>query len=173
LRKVELVNLGRVVRSHGKEGFLKVSLYERQLPDFACSRIYLQKGGDRRAYRLESLEFKHNHCFLKLEGIDTQAQADRVVNCEVLAEASCFGRPGEGCYYQFEISGCRVVTVDGRELGEVSGIVEAGSNELLTVTDGKKEIFVPFVEAVCVRIEPREKLIVIDPPEGLLELNEV
>jgi ribosomal 30S subunit maturation factor RimM len=36
-----------------------------------------------------------------------------------------------------------------------------------------RELFVPFTEAICVEVDPEARVIVIDPPDGLLELNEI
>lgn len=173
MKKADLVLFGRVVRSHGKEGFLKVRSTERPAPGFACETIYLQTGGNSEAHRVESLEFKHNHYFLKLAGIDDLESADRTEGAEVLVDAGCFGPLAPGRYYDFELLGCRVVTTAGLEAGTVEGIIHAGENVLLTVSDGRREVYVPFVEKVCVRVSTEEKVIVIDPPEGLLDLNEI
>ena len=62
---------------------------------------------------------------------------------------------------------------DGTEVGEVAGILEAGGPVLLVVRRGDREVYVPFTEGICVKVDPEAKAIVIDPPEGLLELNEI
>lgn len=46
-------------------------------------------------------------------------------------------------------------------------------NNLLVVRKGKNEILVPFTHLVCLEIDLKRKRIRIDPPEGLLELNEI
>lgn len=175
MKRAELVTLGKVLRSHGKAGVLKVRLYDGELPDRACSRLHLQRGADRKTYQVESLDFRCNCCFIKLKGVDTLAKADQTVGSEVLVDSECYSAPAEeGNYYEYEILGCRVETVDGRAVGEVGRVIKAGPGSLLSVIDGGgREVLVPFVEQVCVRIEPDEKLIVIDPPQGLLDLNEI
>ena len=50
--------------------------------------------------------------------------------------------------------------------------VTAGAN-VLVVARGDDEIFVPFAEPICLRVDPADRVIVIDPPDGLLELNEI
>jgi ribosomal 30S subunit maturation factor RimM len=37
--------------------------------------------------------------------------------------------------------------------------------------DGKGEVLIPLAQEICKRIDPAAKLIVIDPPEELLDLN--
>jgi 16S rRNA processing protein RimM len=43
---------------------------------------------------------------------------------------------------------------------------------LVLARDGG-EIFVPFTDAICVEVDTEAGTIVIDPPDGLLELNEI
>ena len=69
--------------------------------------------------------------------------------------------------------GSGVETVSGRSLGVVKGLIPAGSSDLLVVEGSGKEYLIPFVEDICVEIDPDNRRIRIDPPEGLLELNEI
>jgi 16S rRNA processing protein RimM len=64
-----------------------------------------------------------------------------------------------------------VETVSGEVVGQVTRIDAFGSAPLLVVTDGRHEVLIPLAEAICVRIDPAARRIVIDPPEGLLEAN--
>jgi 16S rRNA processing protein RimM len=60
-------------------------------------------------------------------------------------------------------------------VGEVRTVWEAGGAPLLILapTAGKDEIYVPFNRAICPVIDVAAKRIVIDPPDGLLDLNEI
>jgi 16S rRNA processing protein RimM len=68
-----------------------------------------------------------------------------------------------------------VATVRGRPIGRVADLWEVGDAALLVVDPGPEgeEILIPFNRTICVEIDPRAKKIVIDPPEGLLDLNEI
>jgi ribosomal 30S subunit maturation factor RimM len=46
-------------------------------------------------------------------------------------------------------------------------------NDLLVVVKGKKEILVPFAKPICLKIDLKRKEILVDLPEGLLELDEI
>jgi ribosomal 30S subunit maturation factor RimM len=45
-----------------------------------------------------------------------------------------------------------------------------GAAPLLAVQDGKRELLIPLVLSICVKIDTAQKRIVLDPPEGLLDL---
>lgn len=76
-------------------------------------------------------------------------------------------------FYDFEVLGRRVVTREGTEVGEVAGILETGGPALLVVRRGEREVYVPLAEGILVRFDRGSGPVVIDPPDGLLELNEI
>jgi 16S rRNA processing protein RimM len=173
LKKADLVRIGKVLRSQGKEGYLKIRLHEKGLPRPALSKVYLGRPGGFEEYDVEFVELDRNSYFLKLKGIDTLAQSDGLAGLEVFIPEESF-RPLEGgLFYDFQVIGSRVVTGDGTEVGTVREILSAGGSNLLVVVRDEKEYYVPFAEPICRRVDPEKREIIIDPPDGLLELNEI
>jgi len=58
-----------------------------------------------------------------------------------------------------------------KPLGTVTEVERAGGTDILHVADGSQDVLVPFARAICKVVDPAARLIVIDPPEGLLDLN--
>ena len=173
MKKADLVRLGKVLRSQGREGRLKVRLREEALPGLDLKTVVLGGPGGFEEYEVESLELDRNSHFLKLKGVDTLAQSDALAGRDVYIQEAAFPPLEGGRYYDFQVLGSRVVTSDGTEVGTVHGILPAGGQDLLVIARGDKECYVPFVEAICRRIDPVKREIVIDPPDGLLDLNEI
>jgi len=67
------------------------------------------------------------------------------------------------------------VTSGGRDVGRVVDLWEVGESTILVVDSGpaREEVLIPFNRSICVAIDPKARRIVIDPPEGLLDLNEI
>ncbi len=173
MKRADLVLVGKVVRSQGKDGRLKVRFYEQPPPGFPGSQVHLHDSGRFEEYQVESLDRDRNSFFLKLRGVDTLARADALAGREIFAEEGVFPGLEQGRYYVFQLIGSRVVTKDGVEVGTVAGIMPAGGSNLLVVAGGGKERYVPLTEGICVKIDPDAREIVIDPPAGLLDLNEI
>jgi ribosomal 30S subunit maturation factor RimM len=55
----------------------------------------------------------------------------------------------------------------------VKDILPIRDNDMLVVETEKKEILIPFTSEICREIKTEKREIIIDPPEGLLELNEI
>ncbi|MDY3126816.1 MAG: ribosome maturation factor RimM, partial [Corynebacterium sp.] len=73
-------------------------------------------------------------------------------------------------FYDHELEGLRVY-VDGKDIGEVSGITHGPTQSLLELKlTGGKEALVPFVEEIVPEIDIEAGIVIVTPPEGLLEL---
>jgi len=80
-----------------------------------------------------------------------------------------FPRPDGGLPFRY--LGRRVVTADGRTVGEVDEVRLAGAGHMLVIVDEDGEILIPAV-APILRDDPGlEGDLVIDPPEGLLDVH--
>jgi 16S rRNA processing protein RimM len=64
-----------------------------------------------------------------------------------------------------------VETTDGRVIGLVDRVELGTGTPILVVAGPASEVLVPLAEEICRRVDVPARLIVIDPPPGLLELN--
>uniref|UniRef100_UPI003D7AF1E3 ribosome maturation factor RimM n=1 Tax=Nocardia brasiliensis TaxID=37326 RepID=UPI003D7AF1E3 len=74
-------------------------------------------------------------------------------------------------YYDHELEGLTVQLTDETVVGTVREVLHSAAGELLSVraaADGR-EILIPFVTAIVPTVSLADRLIVIDPPEGLLD----
>ena len=112
-------------------------------------------------------------CIVKLRGIDNLDSAQGLAGQEIwIPEEDLQPLESDG-YYHFQLIGCSVVTESGNSIGLVKDILVIEENDLLVVEKGEGEVFVPFTESICVNVNLEKGEIVIDPPDGLLDLNEI
>ena len=122
---------------------------------------------------MESFRTGNNYFLLKFEGVNSIEEALDLVGAEVQVPEKELSPPRSGEFYLFKLVGCTVFSVEGFEVGVVEGVIPAAGNNLLQVIKDGKEILVPFTESICIEVNTFEKRIRIDPPKGLLDLNEV
>ncbi|MDD8021184.1 MAG: ribosome maturation factor RimM [Acidobacteriota bacterium] len=172
MKKADLVAVGRVIRGEGKDGTIKVRFHPWIREPF-FKEVYIEQEGECRSFKVERFSRAANSFFLKLKTVDDVEAAEALRGCGLMASPGDFPRPGHGVYYDFELIGCQVETMDGQKVGTITDLNEAGSLTLLIVKGARRTVEIPLVEAICCQIEVEKKLIIIDPPEGLLELNEI
>lgn len=137
------------------------------------SRVFLRKKGVLEEFQVESLRLYKDFYILKLKGIDSLAKAREITGEEVLLPEEEIQPLKKDHYYFFQIIGCSVVTKSGERIGKVKDFLSIKNNDLLVVSKGSREIFVPFTKDICIQVNLDKREIVIDPPEGLLDLNEI
>ncbi|HEV7700701.1 MAG TPA: ribosome maturation factor RimM, partial [Pyrinomonadaceae bacterium] len=105
---------------------------------------------------------------LKFEGVDSIDDAELLRKADICVPETDSVELEDGEYFDWQLAGCKVETVDGQEIGEVVEMMRPGGTELLVVK-GEKEYLIPFATSICTEVDIMEKRIVIDPPEGLLD----
>jgi 16S rRNA processing protein RimM len=167
-----LVAVARAVKTRGLKGEIVADL----LTDFperfeTVSRlIALAPNGEREVVELENHWFRKDRIVLKFIGCDSIEAASKFIGYEFAVPESERVPLDEGSFYQWELEGCRVETLQGEYVGTVSSIMRTGGTEMLVIEGTGKQTLVPVVESIVVKIDLTSKKIVIDPPEGLLEL---
>jgi 16S rRNA processing protein RimM len=166
---VNLVRIGKIVRAIGLDGLVGVAGSDGALGDL--ERIALRRGDDPPQERAVVLARPQGRVWaMQLEGVSDRNAAEALVGSEVLAEREDLGEAGEGLHYWADLEGLAVVTVAGESVGRVTGLLETGAADVLVVTmDGGREVLIPL--APYVKVEREAGRILVDPPEGLLDLE--
>jgi 16S rRNA processing protein RimM len=169
----ELIIVARAVRTRGLKGELVADV----LTDFperferVSELTGVSPSGERQQFVLESYWFQNDRMVLKFAGYDSIDSAKTLVGYD-------FGLPeaervelAKDEFYDWELEGCLVETTLGSALGKVREVMRTGGVELLVVeNDQLSEIFIPMVASIVIEIDVAGKRIVVDPPEGLLDL---
>lgn len=175
LSQVELVTVARVAKPRGVRGEVACDL----LTDFPERFDGLEEliavfpGGRRERLTLESHWLHGDRIVLKLEGFDSPEASAALAGCMLAVPESEAVELEEGEFYDWQLEGCRVETVEGVSVGTVREVLHTGGEApVLVIRDeDERENLVPLAESICVEIDVDTKLIRVDAPEGLLEVN--
>ena len=168
----ELVIIARAVKPRGLKGELVAQLltdFPERFEDVE-ELVLVSPTGERTVGRLEDYWFQNDRVVLKLAGYDDVEAARQLVGFEfAVPEAERVALPSDH-YYDWELEGC-TVTVGSESIGQVQSVIRTGGTEILAIADENgKESLVPLVDDIVVEIDAAAKTIVVDPPEGLLDL---
>ncbi len=168
----DLVIIARAAKPRGLKGEIVAEL----LTDFPErfdeieNLILISPKGERTTGRLEDHWFQNDRVVLKLADYDDVDAAKELVGYEfAVPEAERVQLPADE-YYDWELEGC-VVKAGDETLGKVQSVLKTGGAEILVVADENgNERLIPLVDSIVVEIDTAAKTIVVDPPEGLLDL---
>ena len=102
--------------------------------------------------------------------IEDRNEAEAIAGRYLLIRMEDAEPRAEGEHFYHELLGADVVTVDGQRVGRVREVYDTDPAHLLEVKGEGKVHLIPFTEQVVREVDAEAKRIVIDPPEGLLEL---
>lgn len=83
----------------------------------------------------------------QLAEIETREQAEALHGAELFIDRDDLPAAAAGAWYWHDLIGLAVFNREGRRLGEVSGLLDAGVHDVLEIrrSDGSGEVLVPFV----------------------------
>lgn len=139
--------------------------FPERLPEWPALEI-VGGGGPRRAKVQYVKGIVGGRCIVKLEGVQDRDQAEAIRNQVLRIKRSDIPPLADGEHYDFQIVGLRIVTTDGRDLGEIVQIMRTGANDIYE-TDA--DILIPAVADIVQEIDLENGRIVVEPMEGLLD----
>lgn len=167
----DLVAIANIVRTRGLKGEVVADILTDFPERFESLETVtaVRENGTRSELKIEKFWFQSGRVILKFEGFDTIESGETLRNVEICVPESDAVDLEDGEFYDWELAGCKVETIGGETIGEVSELMRTGGTELLVVKSESKEYLIPFAETICVEVDVESKLIKVDPPEGLLE----
>ncbi len=134
--------------------------------------LLVERAGETSPATITSVRFHRGRPILGLSGVTTMDAAEALAGAALKVPASELAALPPGTFYRHDLVGCRVETAAGRVVGSVRA-VEGESTQSRLVVQGERggDILIPFAADICTTIDPAARRIVIEPPDGLLELN--
>ena len=152
------VVVGRLGAVYGIKGWLKVHSFTDDAESiFEYSPWLTQQNGEWREIRVSGWKRHNNGLVCKLDAIDQREDAQALAGVDIAVQPHSFPDLSEGEYYWSDLMGCQVVNLNGYQMGEVTELMETGSNDVLVVKAklndayGMKERLIPFLEGQVIK----------------------
>jgi 16S rRNA processing protein RimM len=168
----KLIPIGRISAAHGVRGWLRMQVFgdggEALRP--GVSLVLTPPEGGATVFELRQVTpgRKGGEVRLGLEGVSDRAAADALRGSAVAVAAAALGAADEGEVWVHDLVGCRVESEQGAALGEIRGLWEAGSSDVLVLAaaDGREHL----VPAALMRdIDLAARRVVIELLPGLID----
>jgi len=113
---------------------------------------------------------KNEFLRIKFEDIDTDEAADGLLGCEIYLPLSMLPKLEGDKFYFHEIIGFTAEDQRLGDIGTIVGINDTSSQALFEIKKGDVEILVPMIDHFIVKVDRDNKKIILDTPEGLVDL---
>lgn len=168
-----LVTVGTVARAHGLAGQVVVAGHNTAAPDRfrPGTALHTQLLGEPRVLVVTHATPFQTRWLVAFDGVTDRDAAEQLHGADLRVPVENLPALPDGVFYHHALVGCEVHTTSGRSVGQVARVEGDGGQSVLVVAADGHEVLIPLVEALCPVIDPEHGRIVVDPPEGLLELN--
>jgi 16S rRNA processing protein RimM len=169
----ELLLVGTVARAHGNKGQVIVN----PQTDFAQERfavgneLVVEQHGHTATRRITAVRFHDGRPIVALGGVETMNDAEALAGAELKMPASALGALPANTFYRHDLVGCDVTDTAGRTIGRVTDVEGPLERSLLIVARGRGDVMVPMADGIVVKVDTVAKQIVVELPEGLLDVN--
>jgi 16S rRNA processing protein RimM len=165
----EWTAIAALVRPRGNKGELTAVSLSSKPERFAhLTKVHLF--GDGSEYTVERVWEHDGALVFKFAGVDSINDAEKLRGAEVRVPFEERVPLDEGEYFQSDLIGCEVRDiVTERLIGHVTGWEEYGGPSLLDVDNGR--VLIPFVKAICPEVDTAARVIKVQLPEGLEDLD--
>jgi len=166
---MDILEVGKIVNTHGLKGEVKVVPWTDYPEVFEDIKNVSLKNGQN--FKIKGVKYQKNNIILKLSGIDTIEDAEKLKNSILFAEKTELGELPDGVYYVADLLGLRVKTDEGEILGTISDVINTGANDIYEVKrEDKKPLLIPVIDDVVLNISIEDGEVLVHLMEGLLEL---
>ncbi|WP_251549129.1 ribosome maturation factor RimM [Neobacillus muris] len=166
-------NVGKIVNTHGVKGEVRV-ISKTDFPEQRYQKgnklfLFLPKSQTPIELIVKSHRTHKNFDLLVFEGYENINEVEKFKEGILKVPESQLTDLEEDEFYFHEIIGCRVETAAGEEIGKITEILTPGANDVWVVKDlHGKEILIPYIQEVVKKVNVQDKLVIIEPMEGLL-----
>lgn len=168
----KFVSVGKILNFHGIQGEARVGFSKNQ-QDFFCSlkEVFVKENNDYKLLKIKSIRLHKNFALIKFEGINSINELMEYKGSFLYVEEETIREALEEDEFLIdELVGLEIFDQNGAKKGFVVGVSNNGANDLLSVkTNSKQIVLVPFVKAIVTDVSIKDKKIIINNIEGLLE----
>ena len=178
INKNEWLTVGLITSCHGINGQVKVKSFSDFEERFLKPGIrWLQKENEPPS-KIELISgFKQpgkETFVVKLHGVNTRDHAEQLKNFKILVKTDKLPKLKKEEFHLLELINLEVKTLENKKLKTIGKVInlENEKNNLLVIElfINQKKVLIPFVNEIVPLVDIKNNFIVINPPNGLLEL---
>ena len=169
----DLVKIGRFNKPHGIKGELSFVFTNDSFDESECPFLICELDGIFVPFGIEEYRFKSDSsALMKLKRINSDEQAKTFSNTDVYFPKQHLKSDSEQDDYTWDyFIGFTLLDAEANSVGQIIDVDETTINVLFIVEHKKTEILIPVSEEIVLEINQEEKIIQLELPEGILEVN--
>jgi len=166
----DLISIGVIKKVVGNNGSVSV-IPDTYFPEqyLSLQSAFIVFSDETVIYKkINSIKYMNDHFEIHFETITSPQKAFFLKNARMMISEDMLPLLKKDEYYPSQLVYYRVITTNNECIGKVSKIFSTPGQEILIIPKDNREIMIPFCDEFVTNIDHENKVITIDPIEGLL-----
>ncbi|WP_036728855.1 ribosome maturation factor RimM [Peptoniphilus mikwangii] len=163
----ECTIIGKIINTRGIKGEVKIFPLTSSVHRFS-DLITVFIGKNLEEFEVSNVSYDDRFVYLKFKNIDNINDVLRFKDEFLYIDDADRIELEENTFFINDIIGCKVFDLNDNELGEIKDVIENPVNDLYLLKSETGESLIPAVSQFVKKIDIDNKIIVIDPIEGLI-----
>ncbi|PNQ75102.1 16S rRNA processing protein RimM [Hanstruepera neustonica] len=172
MKKEDCFYLGKIVKKYSFKGELLIKL-DTDEPELYenIDALFVDLRNNLVPFFIESSQLhKSDLLRVKFEDVDAEADANALIKCDVYLPLEFLPKLEGDKFYFHEIIGFKVIDKSRGNIGVIKSVNDSTAQALFEIDHGGKEILIPMNDEFIVQVDKVKKEILVDTPEGLIDL---
>ena len=159
----EYLLIGQVLRPQGIKGQVKVRPDTDDPGRFEdLETVYLRKGEAYEAVTVDEVSVREDGVYLRLNGVQDRDAAEKQRNLMLYVDRAHAVELGEDETFICDLIGCKVIDLQGNELGTVKDVLQPGGNDVYVIKTPKGKMLLPALKHVIPAVDVKNGTMTVD-----------
>lgn len=172
MKKEDCFYLGKIVKKYSFKGELLIKL-DTDEPELYenIDALFVDLRNNLVPFFIDSSQLhKSDLLRVKFEDVDAESDADALIKCDVYLPLEFLPKLEGDKFYFHEIIGFKVIDKSRGNIGIIRSVNDSTAQALFEIDHGGKEILIPMNDEFIIQVDKVKKEILVDTPEGLIDL---
>lgn len=172
MNKADCFNLGYVAKLHGFKGEVSLFFDVTNPDDYSqLDAAFIDLGNNLTPFFIQTIKSKGKGFFqVKFENVDSETDAKRILRKDIFLPLTILPDLGDKNFYDHEIIGFEVIDEGYGNCGFVEQVIDYKNNPLFQINFNGKEILIPILDDLVLKVDRSNKQLFIKSPIGLIEM---
>ena len=172
MEKKDCFYLGKIIKKFSFKGevMIKLDTDEPELYE-NMDALFIDLRNNLVPFFIESSQFHKSELLrVKFEEVDTEEDADSILKCDVYLPIEFLPKLEDDKFYFHEVIGFTVEDINFGKVGIITAINDLTAQSLFEIDRDGTQILIPMNDDFIKKVDKKKKLIIVDTPEGLIDL---
>ncbi|MDT7832394.1 ribosome maturation factor RimM [Flavobacteriaceae bacterium S356] len=172
MRKEDCFYLGKIVRKHSFKGEVVIKL-DTDEPELyrKMESVFVELGNNLVPFLIEKSSLhKGNQLRVLFEDLYTEEEADSILKSDIYLPLDMLPTLSGDKFYYHEVIGFTIEDVNFGAVGTIVHINDSAAQPLFEIDRNGSEVFIPMIDDFIKKVDRTNKTIVVETPEGLIDL---